>query len=121
MKTTVNFVATISFGIDENWDDNTPISQIKKDTERIARNRWLIFFSRTMHTMLAQSSSTLKFMGNLKHDHPRQLAQPRAARVPMIPERDGAHTIEVRGLEGTDLVYYWHQNDGGWTEYNHQE
>lgn len=40
--------------------------------------------------------------------------------VPLFPERDGAHAIEVPGLEGTDLVYYWHQNGGGWTEYNYQ-
>ena len=40
--------------------------------------------------------------------------------VPMFPEQDGAHAIEVAGLEITDIVYYWHQDGGGWTEYNHQ-
>ena len=45
---------------------------------------------------------------------------PKQEYVPLFPDRDGAHAIEVAGLEITDIVYYWHQNGGGWTEYNHQ-
>ncbi|MCP1202743.1 hypothetical protein [Acetobacter oryzoeni] len=32
----------------------------------------------------------------------------------LLPPRIGG------GLESTDLIYYWHQNGGGWTEYNYQ-
>ena len=45
---------------------------------------------------------------------------PKRPGVPMFPERDGVHTFQVSDLEETDIIYYWHQNGGGWTEYNHQ-
>ncbi|KAA8425514.1 hypothetical protein FKW50_08560, partial [Acetobacter pomorum] len=52
---------------------------------------------------------------------PTNWPDPNRPGVPMFPERDGAHAIQVPDLEETEIVYYWHQNGGGWTEYNHQD
>ncbi|MCI1796405.1 MAG: hypothetical protein LKI57_09635 [Acetobacter lovaniensis] len=53
--------------------------------------------------------------------NPTNWPNPERPGVPMFPERDGAHAIQVPDLEGSEIVYYWHQNGGGWTEYSYQD
>ncbi|MGO2959309.1 MAG: hypothetical protein ACTIDN_09770 [Acetobacter sp.] len=50
---------------------------------------------------------------------PTNWPNPERPGVPMFPERDGGHAFQIPDLEETDIIYHWHQNGGGWTEYNH--